>query len=69
MLASMAFTIPSNAAIQTLMDDAARGDPAAKKRLQQLEDDSLRFDQEDYRTVSTERGPVRGYQGGGPRRL
>lgn len=56
----MAFAIPSNAAIQTLVDAAARGDVAAKKRLQQLEDDSRRLDQEDYRTVSTERGPVRG---------
>lgn len=56
----MAFAIPSNSVIQTLMLEAARGNAAAKKRLQELEDDSLRFDQEDYRTVSTDRGPVRG---------
>jgi len=64
----MAFAIPSNSAIDTLMREAARGDPDAKKRLEQLEADSIKFDQEDYRTVSTERGPVRGYSGGsGPR--
>lgn len=63
----MAFAIPSNGAIQVLVDAAARGDADAKKRLQQLEDDSLRFDQEDHRTVSSERGPVRGYPGGARR--
>lgn len=63
----MAFAIPSNSAIHTLLEDAARGDAGAKHRLQQIEDDGIRFDQEDYRTVSTERGPVRGYQGGARR--
>lgn len=60
----MAFAIPSNGAIQALMHLADRGDLDAKKRLAQLEADSLRFEQEDYRTVSTERGPVRGYSSG-----
>lgn len=60
----MAFAIPSNSAIQALMHAAERGDQAAKKRLQQLEDDSRRLELEDWRTVSTDRGPVRGYPGG-----
>ena len=63
----MATAIPSNSAIDTLMRAAARGNPDAQRRLDQLEADGLRFDQEDYRTVSTDRGPVRGL--GGARRL
>lgn len=59
-LIGMATAIPSNSAIQTLITEAAQGDPAAKLRLQQLEDDNLRLQLEDYRTVSTDRGPVRG---------
>lgn len=56
----MAFAIPSNASVDTLMRLADKGDPEAKRRLLELEADSQRFDQEDYRTVSTERGPVSG---------
>lgn len=56
----MATSIPGNAAIHTLLEEAARGNAAAKARLLQLEGDSLRLDREDYRTVSTDRGPVRG---------
>jgi hypothetical protein len=54
----MAFTIPSNAVIARLWDERNF------TRLQQIENDSIRFAAEDYRTVSTERGPVRGYEGG-----
>lgn len=61
----MAFAIPSNSVIDTLIRAAAKGDPTAQKRLDELEADSLKLDQEDYRTVSTERGPVRGYNGSG----
>lgn len=57
---AMAFAIPSNASVDTLMRLADKGDPEAKRRLLELEADSQRFDQEDYRTVSTERGPVSG---------
>jgi hypothetical protein len=64
----MAFAIPSNSAVDTLMRLADKGDLEAKKRLAQLEADSARFDLEDYRTVNTDRGPVRGYEGGGARR-
>ena len=60
----MAFAIPSNSVIDTLMRLAARGDKAAQARLDQLEADSLKLDLEDYRTVGTDRGPVRGYGGG-----
>lgn len=63
----MAFVIPSNAAVDTLLRLADRGDPAAKKRIAQLEADATRFDLEDYRTVATDRGPVRGYSGGARR--
>jgi hypothetical protein len=59
----MAFTIPSNGVIQQLWNDRNL------KRLTQIENDSIRFAREDYRTVSTERGPVRGYEAGGARRL
>lgn len=37
-------------------------DNATRRR--QLEDDNRRLQLEDYRTVSDERGPVRGYPGG-----
>lgn len=54
----MAFTIPSNSVVQALWNTRNF------TRLAQLEADSDRFAREDYRTVSTERGPVRGYEGG-----
>ena len=60
----MAFVIPSNAAVDTLLSLADRGDPEAQARLDQLEADSQRFDLEDYRVVGTDRGPVRGFPGG-----
>lgn len=59
----MAFTIPSNSVVQQLWNDRNF------KRLRQLESDSDRFAREDYRTVSTERGPVRGYESGRGRGL
>lgn len=54
----MAFTIPSNAVIQQLWNERNF------KRLGQIESDSIRLAREDCRTVGTERGPVRGYEGG-----
>jgi hypothetical protein len=65
----MAVSISSNAAIDSLMRRADKGDPDAQKRLDQIAEAGVQFDQEDYRTVSTERGPVRGYPGGAARRL
>ena len=62
----MAFVIPSNGWINVLMDN--RKDPEAAKALQAIVDNGARFDAEDYRTVNTDRGPVRGYNGGGRRR-
>lgn len=63
----MAFAIPSNQAIANLFA-TRKTDPAAQKRLEQIDADGTRFDQEDYRTVSTDRGPVRGLGGGRLRR-
>lgn len=55
----MATIVPSNAAV------AALWSTRNFIRLRQLEVDSERRAREDYRTVSTERGPVRGYESGG----
>lgn len=63
----MATAIPSNSAISTLFN-TRKSDPTAQRRLEQLNEDSLRFDREDYRTVGTDRGPVRGLGGGARRR-
>ncbi len=63
----MAFAIPGNAFINTLMDD--RKNPASLAALEAIDNNGRRFDAEDYRTVSTDRGPVRGMVGGGGRRL
>lgn len=55
----MATCIPSDAAIARMWQERNF------TRLQQLEDDNNRHrDAEDYRTVNTDRGPVKGYSGG-----
>lgn len=61
----MATCIPSNSAVDTLLRVRSN---AGRARYLQLEDDNLRFATEDYRVISTDRGPVRG-MGGGSRRL
>jgi hypothetical protein len=52
----MATIVPSNAVVAMLWSTRNF------KRLRELEVDGDRRDLEDYRTVSTERGPVRGYE-------
>lgn len=52
----MATIVPSNAAVDALWRSGNF------TRLRQLEADDDRRRREDYRTVSTERGPVRGYE-------
>lgn len=52
----MATIVPSNAAVAALWRNRNF------KRLAELEADSERRLREDYRTVSTERGPVKGYE-------
>lgn len=61
-LRPMAPVYPSNAAV------AALWSTRNFFKLQQLEDMSIRHDREDYRTVNTDRGPVKGYESGGARR-
>lgn len=58
----MAFAIPGNGFIDALMND--RKNPASLKALQAIVDNGDRLDAEDYRTVNTDRGPVRGMPGG-----
>lgn len=60
--APMAPVYPSNAAVAALWSTRNFA------KLQQLEDMSVRHDREDYRTVNTDRGPVKGYEIGGARR-
>jgi hypothetical protein len=54
----MATTIPSTAAIARMWAERNF------TRLRQIEDDNNRLQLEDYRTISTDRGPVKGYSGG-----
>jgi hypothetical protein len=58
----MAVVIPSNNAIDLMF---ATRDRAQIRRLFDLE---AEIDSEDYRTVNTDRGPVRGWGGGARRR-
>jgi len=53
----MASAIPPPANINLLF--------AHRERLRQVEDDNLRLQLEDYRTINSDRGPVRGHGGGG----
>lgn len=52
----MATIVPSNAVIAMLWSTRNF------TRLRQLEEDDERRRREDYRTVNTDRGPVRGYE-------
>lgn len=52
----MATTVPSNAVIAMLWSTRNF------TRLAQLEADNERKQREDYRTINTDRGPVKGYE-------
>lgn len=52
----MATTVPSNAAVDALWRTGNF------KRLRELEQDNERKAREDYRTINTDRGPVKGYE-------
>lgn len=55
--------LPSNSVIDTAIRLNDRQDNRA--RIRQLADAERVIDGEDYRVVNTERGPVRGWGGGG----
>lgn len=56
------FAFPSNNAVNVLFD--TRRDPESALALERLADLERKMELEDYRTVSTDRGPVRGFPGG-----
>lgn len=55
--------LPSNATIDTLLRDTDRNPDAvaAVRKLDRLYEQAI---SEDYRTINSDRGPVRGYGGG-----
>ncbi|HKQ65982.1 MAG TPA: hypothetical protein VJZ73_13290 [Methylomirabilota bacterium] len=59
--------LPSNSAIDTLLRATDR-DPAAVALARKLDRAFEQAELEDYRTISSDRGPVRGYGGGARRR-
>jgi hypothetical protein len=59
----MAVAIPDNNSINLMFATRDR------QRIRQLFELEVEIDSEDYRTVSTDRGPVRGYGGGRAPRL
>jgi hypothetical protein len=61
----MATCFPGNAFVEAMFQ--RRREPANARRLQQLYDQGEALDMEDYRTVGTDRGPVRGFVGGSRR--
>lgn len=63
--AGMAFALPANGYLEVLFN--TRRNPESALALAHLVDNSRRLDAEDYRTVNTDRGPVRGL-GGAPSR-
>lgn len=65
----MATVVPSNSAIDRIVQALQNGDPAAAQRVDQLNDDNHRLLLEDSRTIPADRGPMRGFGGGRARKL